>query len=78
MEVSEKITFKILEKKHIEECSLLIENTYMKFNTLATYLDEKPGDIQESAKKILSDIQEDEITMIATDENGKIVGCFLG
>jgi hypothetical protein len=75
---SKKFSFHVLEENDIEDCADLISNVYVNFNPLINSLKCKPSDLKVDAKKLLSKILEDKLTMVAKDPKGKIIGCWAG
>lgn len=73
-----KMNFKILEEHNIEECAQLIGEIFVNFNSFAAELDYKPNELKEGVKKTLYEILPDKLTIVATDSNGKVIGCYAG
>jgi hypothetical protein len=72
------VSFKVLEERDIDGCAELIGKIFGNFSTFSNELELNPSDLKQGAKLGLSDIYEDQLTIIATDSQGKIIGCCAG
>ena len=75
---SDCFSLHILEEKDIDECAELIGNSYANFSAFTYHLKYKPTELKEGAKKLLSRIVEDKLSVVAKDSNGKIIGSYAG
>jgi hypothetical protein len=73
-----KLTFRCLNYEDIDGCAELIGNVFVNFNSFTNDMEYSPEELKQTAKQGLMDILEDNLTIVALDENSKIVGCYAG